>query len=91
MTPKRYRFHGEQVLEQIDEAPEDVKEEFLALLTGLQDHPHPLPGEALLGVMPLKEKRGGMFTAPFDDGLLVYQVMADYPIIKLIQVVTWLD
>lgn len=43
----------------------------------------------MLGVRELKDHGPSMFTAPFDDGLLLYQVMSDYPIIKLVQV-TWL-
>lgn len=45
----------------------------------------------MLGVMDYKENDipGGGFTAAFDNGLLLFQVMADYPLIRLVQI-TWL-
>jgi hypothetical protein len=42
----------------------------------------------VVGVRPLKASPGG-YTAPFDDALLVYRVLADYPRIELLMV-AWL-
>jgi hypothetical protein len=90
-VPKRYSFYGKKIFDEIFEASPAIQRDFFDLLQGLRDDPQHLPGKALLGVLPLKDPRlAGAYTAPFDNGLLVYQVMADYPIIMLIQV-SWLD
>jgi hypothetical protein len=90
VEPKRYQFVGKRVIDQIAEAPAPIQKDFWTVLEVLQDHPHPIPGKSLLGVLELKDPQlPSGYTVPFDNGLLVYQVMADYPIIQLVQV-TWL-
>ncbi len=71
--------------------PSDIKTQFEALVRALSEHPR--PGEALLGVLPLKDGQSNdEFTAPFDDGLLVYRIMpwVDYRVLRLALVV-WLE
>lgn len=86
MRPSRYEVIGEGVLAHVDRfAPGPVFEEFYELIEALmrsgpypQDQPH-------RGIQPLQDpgKPNG-FTAPFDDGLLAYQVMRDLPVIRLV-------
>jgi hypothetical protein len=45
------------------------------------------PRDRQAGVRPLKTEPGG-YTAPFDDALLVYQVLRDFPCIQL-RMVRW--
>jgi hypothetical protein len=89
MAAKRYSFqYSPQVGGALEEAPEAVLNDFFTLLEGIGRFP--FPGTSLLGVQHYKETDvPGGYTASFDDGLLLFQVMADYPIIKLIQI-TWL-
>ena len=71
-------------------APEHVKHDFEELLQALVEHPR--PGQAALGVLPLKEGQDNHeFTVPFDDALLAYRILplVDYRVIRLILVV-WL-
>jgi hypothetical protein len=89
-APFRFTWNR-QVTDALREAPQEIEAEFLTLLEALERNPKPVP-KSLLRIMEFKDPsslRGG-FTAPFDDGLLLYQVMADYPIVKLVQV-TWVD
>jgi hypothetical protein len=86
----RYLIEGKRVHTEIAEAPSDVRTQFATLLRAIAQNPR--PGEAVLGVLPLKEgQERDEFTAPFDDGLLVYRIMpwVDYRVIFLIAVV-WL-
>lgn len=90
MATKRYSFqYSPQVSEALKSASPAVLLSFYTLLEGIGEYP--FPGASLLGVLEYKEKDlpGGGYTATFDNGLLLFQVMADYPIIKLIQI-TWL-
>lgn len=90
MVDRHYKFiYSPQVESALSDAPSTVLDAFFALLEGL--HAYPFPGTALLGVMDYKENDipGGGFTAAFDNGLLLFQVMADYPLIRLVQI-TWL-
>ena len=51
------------------------------------------PNASGLGVRPLKlgtHPPGGWYSAPFDRALLIFQMMADFPLIRLLYV-TWLD
>lgn len=84
-------IQGKRVHDEIAAAPSEVRTQFATLLRAIALHPR--PGEAVLGVLPLKEGREhDEFTAPFDDGLLVYRLMpwVDYRVIRLIAVV-WLE
>jgi hypothetical protein len=76
-----------QVRDAIAAAPEQVKDDFEKLLRELVEHPR--PGQAALGVLPLKDGQTDEFTAPFDDALLVYRILplVDYRTIRLILVV----
>lgn len=87
MRPSRYDVIGEGVLRHVDRfAPDDVYDAFYDLLEELMVGPYPddSPG---LGILPVQDdtKPNG-FTAPFDAGLLAYQVMRDMPVIKLVDV-----
>lgn len=86
---KRHKFlYSPQVKKALEDASPDVIEAFLGLLEGLQRYP--FPGTALLGVLPYRETDlAGAYTATFGDGLLLFQVMVDYPLIKLVEIV-WL-
>jgi hypothetical protein len=82
----RHRFAGDGVLAEVQRwAPVDVAE-FVDLLTALSEDP--FPGGHIPGVFELKA--GGVpsntYTVAFDHALLVYQVMGNAPVIKLIQV-----
>lgn len=89
MAAKRFSFqYSTQVSDSLQEAPLEVLESFFVLLDGIGRYP--FPGTSLLGVQPYKETDvPNGYSASFDDGLLLFQVMADYPIIRLIQI-TWL-
>lgn len=90
MAPKRYKFVGERVFDDIGQAPPEVKSAFFKLLEGLAPDPH-LPGAAHLDVLPLKDPRFvAAYTAPYDEGLLLYQVKADFPVVYLVDVL-WFE
>lgn len=81
---------GPGVRAQIEAAPSEVRKQFDTLLRALAEHPR--PGQAVLGVLPLKEGADNdMFTAPLDDALLVYRIMpwVDYRVLRL-ALVMWL-
>jgi len=80
----RYTYHGEKVLSEIDDAPDRIKRDFVAVAESLSENPY----GTSIGVRPLKGLTftPQMYSAPFDDALLVFQVMADHPIILLIHV-----
>jgi hypothetical protein len=84
----RYTYHGDQVLEEIDATPARIKREFVAVIESLAENPF----GTSIGVHPLKglDFSPQMFSVPFDGALLVFQVMADYPVILLVHI-TWLD
>jgi hypothetical protein len=76
VRPSRYEFVGERVFDEIEQASHDVRQDFLALLQGLEPDPR-LPAAAHLGVLPLKDLRfPAGYTAPFDAGLLTYRESA---------------
>ncbi len=66
-------------------APADAAE-FVELLTGLSEDPY--PGGHVPGIFELKATGApaGTYTVAFDHALLVYQVMVNAPVVKLIQV-----
>jgi hypothetical protein len=82
----RYTYHGDQVLEEIDAAPDRIKRDFVSVIESLAENPF----GTSIGVRPLKglDFSPQMYSVPFDDALLVFQVMADYPIILLVHI-TW--
>lgn len=87
----RWLIQGKRVRDEIAAASSEVRAQFATLLRAIELHPR--PGEAVLGVLPLKEgQESNEFTAPFDDGLLVYRLMpwVDYRVITLVAVV-WLE
>jgi hypothetical protein len=71
-----------QVRDAMAAAPEQVKDDFEKLLRVLVEHPR--PGQAALGVLPLKDGQADEFTAPFDNALLVYRILplVDYRTIR---------
>ncbi len=77
MRPNLWEFYGEAVLSEVAKARPQVREDFVRLMNRLTTNPR--QGR---GVRQLRTEPGG-FTAPFDDALLVYQVLADYPRIHL--------
>lgn len=82
----RYGVIGRKVLDYVDSfASDDVYEEFYDLLEVLMEYgPYPADNPAL-GIMEERDpRRPNGFTVPFDAGLLAYQVMLDYPVIKLV-------
>ena len=85
MPPFRWDFAGEAVLHEVDKAPPEVRTEFALLMDRLTRNPR----DRRAGVRPLKAAPGG-HTAPFDQAILVYRVLADYPRIELLHVV-WIS
>jgi hypothetical protein len=91
VRPHRYEVIGEGVLDFVDNfAPDLVYDAFYDLLERLMVGPYP-DDDPDLGVLPLQDptKPNG-FTAPFDRGLVAYQVTVDIPAIRLVDVF-WLD
>ncbi len=82
MPAFRWEVYGEPVLDEIAEAPLEVRQDFARLLDQLTRNPR----HRRASVRPLRAAPGG-YSAPFDDALLVYQVLADYPRIHLLLVV----
>lgn len=80
--PLRWEIAGEATLAQVAQAPQEAKRDFKRLLDRLTRNPR----DRRAGVLPLKSRPGG-YTAPFDDALLVYSVLADYPRIELLLIV----
>jgi hypothetical protein len=81
VRPFRWEFYGQSVLDEIAKAPQDVREDFARLMDRLTWNPR-----RATGVRPLRTEPGG-FTALFDEAILVYQVLADYPRIHLLLLV----
>jgi hypothetical protein len=89
--PCHYEVVGSGVLDYVDRfAPDEVYELFYEKLEALMTGPYP-DDDYSLGIMELKDptKPNG-FTAPFNRGLVAYQVTKDFPLIKLVDVF-WLD
>lgn len=86
-----FRVVGPKVLDYVDAfAPEHAFDEFYDLLELLTTGPNPedQPGA---GLLPMQDPdMPNAFTAPFDAGLLSYQVMKDHPLVVLIDVF-WID
>jgi len=85
--PSHYEVVGPGVLDYVDAfAPDAVYDAFYDLVERLMVGPYPDDAPDL-GIMPFRDpaKPNG-FTAPFDAGLLAYQVMRDQPVIKLVDV-----
>jgi hypothetical protein len=81
-----YQIRGEETLQRIHERPE-VWNDWLILAEGLSEDPrNPAVGDPLRDT----EARPGTYSASFDEAVLLYQVMADFPIVELLQV-TWLS
>lgn len=85
---------GDRVLDEIAQAEEEVRWDFYEVLEHLVEDPFPGTSRAE-GIMPFEgifwdDAQGGYvqpgWTVPFDDGLLVYQALADYPRIYLLRV-----
>ncbi len=76
------------VLDYVDNfAPDDVYDEFYNLLESLMEDGPYHEDQPSRGILPLQdETKPNGFTAPFDAGLLAYQVMKDFPIIKCVDV-----
>jgi hypothetical protein len=95
-VPRRRRFeyirHGPGFPELLLSAPADIRKALAETLGPLLENP--LPRQSLLGVRELRgEPRiQHTYTVPFaeGDGLLVFEVMQDMPVIKLINM-TWID
>ncbi len=74
----KWTVHGEKVLKELESAPRAVRESFVRLIQSLERDPY----RGVPDIMPLKGFPNG-WTAPFDKGLLAYQVTVDMPTIKL--------
>lgn len=86
-----YWIVGPAVLAHVDAfAPEEVYDEFYDLLELLVSGPNPQdqPGTRILPLQDPTKPNG--FTAPFDAGLVAYQIMRDQPVVVLVDVF-WLD
>ena len=67
------------MLEEVANHPDaETRVQFGELLEDLLTAPRRTPG-----VLATKDGYPGMFTAPFDDALVVFQVMADHPLVDL--------
>jgi hypothetical protein len=78
----RYSFHdADEVLDRLNAyASDTTRAEFVDRLEELLDDPYPGDGD----IFPYQDaQRPNSFTFSFGDGLVVYQVMVDYPIIYL--------
>jgi hypothetical protein len=87
VKPHRWHIGGGKVLDYVDKhAPDEVYDAFYDLLDRLVLGPYP-DDDPSLGVLPLQDpyKPNG-FTAPFDGGLVCYQVTEDIPTVKLVDV-----
>lgn len=74
------------VLPRVAQAGERTRRKFLARMLELIENP--LPGDG--DILPLQDPtRPNGYTASFGDGLVLYQVMKDQPLVKLIDVL-WL-
>lgn len=85
---------GDRVFQLIDEADESVRRDFYDVMGHLAEDPFP-GTSAAPGILPFE---GSFFddvneryiqaawSVPFDDGLLVYEALADYPRIYLVRV-----
>lgn len=85
---RRYRFrYYPGVRDALSTAPPEARHAFGELLRILETHP--FPNESLVGVLEYKETDlRGAYTVPFGEtNLLLFQVMADYPLIRLIDVI----
>lgn len=81
----------DHVLAQLEGASKEVRGLFFELVKALRIHPYPSerPNEHPY-VLPFKGRsQPNCFTAPFDDGLLAYQIKADQPLIDPLHIV-WL-
>jgi hypothetical protein len=78
-----YSLRGDNVLQRISARPE-VWDDWLALADQLTGSPR-TAGDSIRDFDALPST----YTAEFDAAVLMYQVMADYPIVELLQV-TWL-
>jgi hypothetical protein len=76
----------DRVLAQLQGAPEPIRRSFWEIKAVLEENPYPKEGSSL--IMPFKgTAQRNMFTAPFGDGLLAYQVMVDQPLIDPLYVI----
>jgi len=66
-------------------ATEDVQEEFFVLMERLSRNPRD-PEIAIV----LSRDAPATYTAPFDDGLVEYQILADHPWLWVSRII-WLD
>jgi hypothetical protein len=81
-------------LNEIAEAEEPVRWDFFELLEHLVEDPFPetssahgiMPFEGVEYDVPASGRIRPGWTVPFDDGLLLYQALKDYPRIYLIDV-----
>ena len=83
--PDRYRIEDPNgVFDYLNDNASDLsKWDFYNRLAEIAEEP--LPGDG--DVFPLRdEDKPNTFTASFGDGFIVYQVMADHPVIFLVDV-----
>lgn len=73
--PFRWTYSGNAVLHEVAQAPIDAREDFTVLMYRLAKNPR----DKAAGALPSRDGTPGGWTAPFDDALLFYQVLADHP------------
>jgi hypothetical protein len=84
--PFRRSFHLERKVRlSLRGASPEEREQFFALL----DHLAVNPTDPMVGVAPVRDDLPQTYTAPFDFAVVMFQVLADYPVIWVAQI-TWL-
>ena len=81
-----YEVVGKRVFDLVDrDAPDDVWDDFYITLERLSvDGPYPAD-QPSMGILPYQDyTKPNSFTVPMERGSIWYQVMRDFPVIKLI-------
>jgi hypothetical protein len=86
MAEVSYTVVGDHVLAALDTWPLPDLADFIGLLEQLKRDPYPGGDAGVLRFTEPGARLTNAFTAPFDRAILLFQVMADYPVIRLVQV-----
>ena len=78
---RTFRVHS-AVLERVDQMPLTDRIELAELMARIRVSPR----DPEAGVRPMIQGAPQSYTAPFDRALLLYQVLADHPVIHLLQI-----
>jgi hypothetical protein len=86
LAPFRYELRGEQIVLEIAAEPEAIRRDFVKVMDCVREKPRG-PG---CGILPMKDHpHAGIYSVPFDNANLVYEVLKDHPWIWL-RHVQWL-